>query len=171
MTQDALFLSDIELADQAADLKVTDQATYDVAADALRSLKGAMDIINGHRDNELRPILASADAIRGRYADELAPLEAASAELKGRVLAYRQAASKNDVLVRRAAGTTASTHWNAEVTDLRALAEAVVAEEVPLRLLKPNQVELNKLARKDHDDLKIPGVTAVSKQSFGTAAH
>lgn len=52
------------------------------------------------------------------------------------------------------------TTWGAKVVDLKALARAVVAGEVPETYIEPNMVALNARARSDKQLLRIPGVVA-----------
>lgn len=51
--------------------------------------------------------------------------------------------------------------WHAEVTDLRALVEAVADGRVPLAALLPNAEFLDEAAIRDREALAIPGVRAV----------
>lgn len=60
--------------------------------------------------------------------------------------------------------------WSAEVTDLAALAEACARGAVPLELIEPNMLMLNKRARDDKEKLDLPGVVAVSERSVAVKA-
>jgi hypothetical protein len=84
---------------------------------------------------------------------------------------YSDIAKANGVAVERAAGTTTRTVWSAEVTDLRALVEAVASELAPLRYLGAVKKELSQTARAEKDDMDIPGVTAVSRTSISATSH
>ena len=84
---------------------------------------------------------------------------------------YSDVAKANGVSVERAAGTTTRTVWSAEVTDLRALVEAVASELAPLRYLGAVKKELSQTARAEKDDMDIPGVTAVSRTSISATSH
>ncbi len=57
-----------------------------------------------------------------------------------------------------------------EVTDMRALAQAIVAGDAPLDLLKPNQIELDRLARSLRGAMAVPGVRAVNDRTTTTRA-
>lgn len=59
-----------------------------------------------------------------------------------------------------APGLSFREHWSAEVTDLKALVQAVAAGSQPLDLLLPNDAALNALARSLKSSLQIPGVRA-----------
>jgi hypothetical protein len=55
------------------------------------------------------------------------------------------------------------TTYSAEVTDLRALVEAIASGKAPLQSVAPDMTFLNGQARSYKDALKIPGVKAISK--------
>ena len=61
--------------------------------------------------------------------------------------------------------------WHAEVTDLRTLVEAVASERVPLRYLTADKKELGQAARREKQDLAIPGVDAVAKTTLAVTSH
>ena len=61
----------------------------------------------------------------------------------------------------KASGVGTRENWSAEVTDMRALAEAVSKGKVSINALQANQTFLNQQARSMKDTLQIPGVRAV----------
>lgn len=62
------------------------------------------------------------------------------------------------------------TTWSAEVTDLAALVGACAKGAVPLELIEPNMLMLNKRARDDKEKLDLPGVVAVSERNVAVKA-
>jgi len=50
-------------------------------------------------------------------------------------------------------------NWKAEVTDIRALMQAIIDGKAPLDLLQPNPTRLNQMARALKGAAMIPGVT------------
>jgi hypothetical protein len=62
--------------------------------------------------------------------------------------------------VPKVSGFSKRTLWEAEVTDFKALVEAVAAGKASLECLLPNQTVLNALARAAKTTLAIPGVMA-----------
>ena len=68
----------------------------------------------------------------------------------------------------KAEGLRFSTHWKAEVVDLRKLVQAVAEGQAPLEALEANLVVLNGLARSLKDALNLPGVKAVSERRVGS---
>ena len=61
--------------------------------------------------------------------------------------------------------------WTANCVDLMAVAKAVVAGKQPISLLLFNQAEGDDLAKAHKENLSIPGVLAVKKDSAGTRAR
>ena len=155
----------------ALDQQVTDQDSYETAAALLRGLRQERAALDKSEAAELRPVLREAETIRARYASDREPIQEADAELLGRLEQYAELADLHDVAYKRAAATTKRTLWSAEVTDLRALAEAVLDEVVPLRFLQANQQALSAAARTAKSDLNIPGVQARSRVSIGVSAR
>jgi len=64
-------------------------------------------------------------------------------------------------------GTYTVTKWHAEVTDKAALIEAVATGRTDSEVLIPNMPHLNRLATIHKENMKIPGVKAVSEVSVG----
>jgi hypothetical protein len=64
----------------------------------------------------------------------------------------------------KAEGVSSRELWGAEVTDFRALVQAVAEGTVEIAVLQPNTTVLNGLARTLRAALNLPGVTAVSKR-------
>ena len=60
----------------------------------------------------------------------------------------------------KASGVGIRKSWSAEVTDMRALAEAVAKGKVSVLAIQANQTFLNQQARSMKDTLQIPGVRA-----------
>ncbi len=58
-------------------------------------------------------------------------------------------------------GISTRKTWRAEVVDIEQLIKAVAAGQIPSRVLKPDQAELNKLARALQNNLSVPGVRVV----------
>lgn len=56
--------------------------------------------------------------------------------------------------------------WSAEVVDTMTLIKAVAAGKAPIEAVVANQTYLNAQARKQEDELNIPGVKAVSKRVY-----
>ena len=71
----------------------------------------------------------------------------------------------------RAAGTSTTTRWHAEVTDLSALVAAVAEHRAPIEVLQPNMTVLNTQARSFKAGLNYPGVRSVSEKVLGASAH
>lgn len=71
----------------------------------------------------------------------------------------------NSAPVAKAQGISYTVRWAAQITDLRALVEAVAAHKVPIETLVPNMIFLNQQARSFKDKLSIPGIQAVSARS------
>ena len=61
--------------------------------------------------------------------------------------------------------------WSANVVDLMALVKAVAAGKQPISLILPNQGELDGLAKGHKENLAIPGVIAVKKDSAGSRSR
>jgi len=155
----------------ALDHQVTDQDSYETAAAIMRGLRQEQVAIDTAEAVELRPVMREVADIRARYTADREPIKEADTDLKERMERYADIARANGVEVKRAASTTTRTLWSAEVTDLRALAEAVLDEVVPLRFLQANQKELSAAARAAKSDLDIPGVQARSRLSIGVSAR
>jgi len=64
----------------------------------------------------------------------------------------------------RASGTSTREQWQAEVTDLLALAKHVAQNPGLLHLIQPNTTALNAMARAQKSLLHLPGVKAVMKK-------
>jgi len=164
-------MTDEELAEAATAHRVYDQDSYELAASALTDIKSQIRLRTAERDNELSPLLVKLEEAKSRHARWLQPLLAAEAAVKEKMAGYADIAKANGVAVERAAGTSTHPVWSAEVTDLRALVEAVASEVVPLRYLTPNKQELGKTARSEKDGLNIPGVKATSRTSIHVSPH
>ena len=65
-------------------------------------------------------------------------------------------------------GVSSRTLWSAEVSDVAALVRNVAAHPDLLHLLEPNLPALNRMAISLRENLRIPGVRAVSKTSRAT---
>ena len=61
--------------------------------------------------------------------------------------------------------------WTANCVDLMALVKAVAAGKQPISLLQFNQAEGDDLAKAHKENLSVPGVLAVKKDSAGTRAR
>ena len=164
-------MTDEELAEAATAHRVYDQDSYELAASALTDIKSQIRLRTAERDNELSPLLVKLEEAKSRHAIWLQPLLAAEAAVKEKMAGYADIAKANGVAVERAAGTTTRTVWSAEVTDLRALVEAVASELAPLRYLGAVKKELSQTARAEKDDMDIPGVTAVSRTSISATSY
>jgi hypothetical protein len=164
-------MTDDELAEAATSHRVFDQDSYELAGSALGDVKAQIRLRTAERDNELSPLLVTLEEVKARHQIWLEPLILAEADLKAKMAGYSDIAKANGVSVERAAGTTTRTVWSAEVTDLRALVEAVASELAPLRYLGAVKKELSQTARAEKDDMDIPGVTAVSRTSISATSH
>ncbi len=63
-------------------------------------------------------------------------------------------------------GLSATIRWSGEVTDINALVHAVAEGKAPIDLLQINTAELNRLAKALRSTMNVPGVRAVSTESF-----
>lgn len=72
--------------------------------------------------------------------------------------------------VAKVEGVSKRVNWSAEVHDLYALIEYVVAHPEWKSLLEANMPNLNRLAVSQHEALNIPGVRAVRKTTRATRA-
>jgi hypothetical protein len=63
-------------------------------------------------------------------------------------------------------GVSTVKTWKAEVTDLRLLVQAVAKDGSLIHLLKPDQPALNEMARRQKENLALPGVMAVCNESM-----
>lgn len=68
--------------------------------------------------------------------------------------------------VERAAGTSVRQVWHAEVTDKRALIQAVLLGKVSLDAVDANMPFLNQLARERKDAFDVPGAKAVMEEQM-----
>jgi len=62
-------------------------------------------------------------------------------------------------------GVSYRVTWDAEVTDLLALVQAVAAGQVPLKVLQPDMTVLRGMATALKDSLVLPGVQAVARRA------
>jgi hypothetical protein len=98
--------------------------------------------------------------------------EAAALELEGKqeeaeeVLNTKPAFIPTPVapkMVQKVAGVSGRTNWSAEVTDFKALVDAVSQGKAPILALQPNETFLNDQARSMKSLLSYPGVVAKDK--------
>ena len=165
-------MNDLFYAEDVLSLKITNQGSYDDAADAIAQTVRDITRIEAECDSELRPVLREADEIKARYAGDLELLNEAKNHLRARITAYYDTSVVNGEPPRRAANTTISQRWKAQVTDLGALIRYVYQnEEEASDLIKPDQAKLTALARKDKDNFDIPGVKAIKSTSLGVGRH
>ncbi|MCK5602617.1 hypothetical protein KAR91_12125 [Candidatus Pacearchaeota archaeon] len=68
----------------------------------------------------------------------------------------------------KAVGAHVRETWSAEVTDKMALLKAVVLRQAPADLIDINTTRLNQMARAMKNDLKYPGVKAVSTKDIAS---
>ncbi len=68
--------------------------------------------------------------------------------------------------VERAAGTSVRQVWHGEVTDKRALLQAVLTGRASLDLIDVNMPRLNQLARELKGDFNLPGARAVAEEQM-----
>lgn len=70
--------------------------------------------------------------------------------------------------IAKVAGTRRVTTWTGECIDKDALIDAVLAGTADRKLLMPNQVEINNLARAIHEHIeRIPGLRAIKRKTVG----
>ena len=167
----SMSMSDEELSEHSIQHRVHDQDSYSLAGSALGDVKAQIRLRTAERDAELSPLLVALEEAKARHQIWLEPLILAEADLKAKMGAWGDIARANGISVDRADGTTTRTVWNAEITDLRALVEAVASERVPLRYLTADKKELGQAARREKQDLNIPGVQAVPKTSIAVTPH
>ena len=65
----------------------------------------------------------------------------------------------------KAKGFSITTLWSANVVDFMALVKSVATGKQPIGLLLPNQAALDDLAKAHKENLSVPGVLAVSRDS------
>ena len=70
-----------------------------------------------------------------------------------------------------APGVSSHVRWGAEVTDFKALVQAVAAGQVPLDVIQPNAKRLNDMATALTEMLSVPGVKAVKKRVVSATAR
>lgn len=143
------------------------------ALEAERVLKGMM----GHYDMEQRRLAQEAqrlaDAESQRLQDEVTLKAALEAEARGddqgaaRIL---EAPTPPVPIIVPAAivpplakadGVSFRSNYSAEITDLKALVQAVAAGQVPLAYVQGNLPALNQAAKAMKEELRIPGVRVV----------
>jgi len=138
----------VELAAQKAQIKAKEKLLKDVD----KAIEAVEDI--------LRDALSSY-AARQREAQEKLVSKAID---KGQDA--KAAAIAAMPFIPESSGLSFSEHWHAEITDLKALIEAVASEAVPLDAITPNLVYLNAKARDAKaEDIGIPGVKGVKETS------
>jgi hypothetical protein len=164
-------MSDEVLAEHAIQHQVTDQDSYTLAGSALTDVKHLLRLRTAERDAEISPLLIKIEEAKSRHKGWMEPLLLAEADLKKKMAAYADTAATNNVVVERAPGTSTRVTWRAEITDLRALVEAVASERVPLRYLTADKKELSQAARREKQDLDVPGVDAVASTSIAVTSH
>ena len=81
-------MNDLFYAEDVLSLKITNQGSYDDAADAIAQTVRDITRIEAERDAELRPVLREADEIKARYAGDLELLNEAKNHLRARITAY-----------------------------------------------------------------------------------
>lgn len=67
-------------------------------------------------------------------------------------------------------GISKRVSWHAEVTDLKALVQAVASGALPLSYIEPNMAALNQRARGDKAEMRVPGVVAVPENQYARRA-
>ena len=107
-------------------------------------------------------------------AEAQAAEEAGDAELAEQIIEEAAAAPPPPVKVEpqlaRTPGVVSQTRWHAEVTDLPALIAYVAGNPTHQNALQANMPYLNGLARNMRDNMRLPGVRAVSEIVKGVRA-
>jgi hypothetical protein len=65
----------------------------------------------------------------------------------------------------KAAGTSERTAWKFEVTDVRALLEAALADDTLMALVQPNEKEIGSWVRAQKGAFKVPGIRVYTESS------
>lgn len=145
-------------------------------AEAERILKRSMAEYHEKQERARREEQRRLEA-EARAREEAERLEEAAAlEAEGRqVEAERLLEEPAPILqvapqpVAKVAGVQMREEWSGEFTDLRALCAAIGAGEAPVSLVVGNQTTLNALARSLKNELRYPGVRAVSRTTVAAA--
>lgn len=149
---------------------------------AERSLKASMGTYQTEQERLARAAEATAALERQRLEDEAKLQAALNAEARGdgqgaeRIL---EAATPPAPIIVPAAvtppppkaeGVSFRKTYRAEVTDLRALVEAVAKGQVPLAYVEANLSALNQAARALKEELAVPGVRVIDERGVAARA-
>lgn len=142
-------------------LMVSTPEEFNKSTEILSGIKG----LKGKIEQFMEPINTQLKALKKTVSDQsktlLDPLEEAEDILKKKRVAFSEKDKSVPIDVRE--------YWSAEVTDLMALCQAVVAGKVPIGAISPNSTFLNGMAKNLQKAMSIPGVKAVSRkgETFG----
>jgi len=144
---------------------------------AVSKAKAAYDEVKALRDIALKPLKEAEDIVKRKISDfvvaENNRREAlqAKADAKFNKAAEKAEATGNPLTavpqvfakVNSTAGATFITKWEAEVTDPKAVIDAVSRGVIPMEAVSINMPFFNKMAQISKDKLAMPGVKAVKK--------
>lgn len=139
---------------KAQAMEVKTQGDYETAARvwlSLRSGEAEVENILGENKKKAYTAYKSASDI---YNKAMGMFRDAAGIIKDKMEAY---AVKRATLP-EAEGVTLKSAWKAEVTDIRALMQAVLANNAPADLIAVNERKLAAMATSLKDSLNIPGV-------------
>lgn len=130
--------------------------------DAERKLKG--DLIAWHelQARNLEQMVANTEAAAFRALEE-----GRTADADEHLTTLMELPAK----VERVGGTSFSTRWRAEVTNIHDLIAAVANGIAPTNCLKVDQSYLDSFARRTKDESPIPGVRFVSEANMSASAR
>jgi hypothetical protein len=137
----------VELARQKADIKAKEKLLKDVEKTIIEAEVQVRVMLELYAEAQRAAKQRQIDSAMSKGKDEKAAAIAATP------------------FVPPVAGLSFTEHWHAEITDLKALIEAVASEKVSPEAIMPNLVWLNSQARVDKEAMSIPGVKAVKETS------
>lgn len=141
--------------------------------EALKIRKGIRIEYVEEQETIRKAAIAAAQAEAKRLAEEAAFRDAIAAEDEGRTedaTAILEEPIDTPVIIipntTPKAGISGAIRelWSAEVYDLPALLQAIVSGKASMGLIEPNMTALNGMARALHENMIIPGVSAVSRK-------
>jgi hypothetical protein len=175
-------------------IEIETQDDYDLVRGTMTEARSRRAVLDDARKKLVAPIDAARAAVQDLFAPPIKQWRDVEAACKERIAehAQRQAAADARAAQELAArvqeaggvdravevadvleaapdpvvtsGVTLATRWEAEVTDLRALVQAVASGGVPLELLRPDDSALRIYARAHRDSAPVPGVRIYSVQ-------
>lgn len=153
------------------------KAREEVFKPAVSKAKAAYDEVRALRDIALKPLQDAEDIVKAKISDFVVAENARREALQAKADAkFAKAAEKAEATgkpltavpqvfakVNATAGATFITKWDAEVTDPKAVIEAVAKGLIPMEAVSINLPFFNKMASISKENFSMPGVKSVKK--------